>query len=265
MEKSCQFIDGRTNLTLTVPASAPNLNTGTMDPKLKYFVFDRKEFTLMALIVIVVGVLAFTVGVHYGKQYGLEAVEVQEPFQEPDKLKAQTEKLPHDRELDFGAHDAAKKAEVSIDKSLRDEVQLTGLRLQKHIPTSLPVAAKSKVIHGPQKAPDLSTSHQNLAKIELQGIAQDAINRNLPVGKYTLQVGKFDKVEDTRSSLRALESIGLKPVLRVSQLKGKLISFRLLHGGFSTTSEAEDAGKALLSQGKIDSFVVVNRPAEDED
>ncbi|MCM0607072.1 MAG: hypothetical protein KA715_13365 [Xanthomonadaceae bacterium] len=236
-----------------------------MDPKLKYFVFDRKEFTILSLIVLVVGVLAFTTGLHFGKQYAIAPAETQEPFAEPVALKPQVEKLPHDRDLDFGAHDAARKAEVSIDKSLQQEVTNTGLQLTKHIPTVLPVAAKSKTIHGPAKAPDLSKNNQEIARAELQGITQDAINRVLPAGKYTLQIAKFEKVDETRSSLRAMESIGLKPVLRVSQLKGKFTSFRLLHGGFPTTTAAEDAGKLLLSQGKIDSFVVVNRPAEDEE
>lgn len=237
-----------------------------MDPKLKYFVFDRKEFVLLTLILLVVGALAFTVGVHYGKQYAVEPTEVEEPFAEPAALKAQVEKLPHDRDLDFQAKDASKKAELSIEKSLQQEVVNTGLQLNKHIPTALPTAVKSKVVHGPAKAPlQQSKSPQTIAQDELHGITHEATKRVLPEGKYTLQIAKFEKVEETRSSLRAMESIGLKPVLRVSQLKGKFTSFRLLHGGFPTTTAAEDAGKQLLSQGKIDSFVVVNRPAEDEE
>ena len=237
-----------------------------MDPKLKYFVFDRKEFILLTLILLVVGVLAFTVGVHYGKQYAVETAEVEDPFAEPVALKPQVEKLPHDRDLDFQAKDASKKAELSIDKSLQQEVVNTGLQLNKHISTALPSAVKSQVVRGPAKpALQHSSNVQALAKTELQGITQDAIKRVLPEGKYTLQIAQFEKVEETRSSLRALESIGLKPVLRVTQLKGKFTSFRLLHGGFPTTSAAEDAGKQLLSQGKIDSFVVVNRPTEGEE
>lgn len=240
-----------------------------MNPKLKYFVFDRKEFAMITLIVLVVGALAFTTGVHYGKQYAVTTGEVHEPFQAPETLAQQPEKTPHERDLDFHTKDAARKAEVSIDKTLQQEVVRSGIQLDRPLAVRLPKETKFK------KAPRLAAADtgaltagkgaSGIAKEALEGITQEATLRDLPSGKYTLQIGTYQKVEDTRSQLRAFESIGLKPVLRVSQLKGNSGSFRLYHGGFSTTNEAEDAGKALLSQGKIDSFVVVNRPSDHED
>jgi len=233
-----------------------------MDPKLKYWVFDRKEGALLFLIIAVVGALAFTVGVHYGKQYALPSAHEKEPFEEPAALKTQTEKLPQERDLDFHAKDAARKAQVSIEKSLQEEVVRTGIKLEKPLAVDLPRSLKKpqpqkKIVIAVHHAPEPVQTAPEVAKQALQSITQDAMSRALPEGKYTLQIGVYQKMEDTRDQLKAFESLGIKPTLRVSKT-----SFRLYHGGFSTTNEAEDAGKALLNQGKIESFVVVNRPSD---
>lgn len=77
-----------------------------------------------------------------------------------------------------------------------------------------------------------------------------------PEGRFTLQIGSYPSIREAKDQVDSMEALGLQPVLRVAEIKGKGKWFRVYLGGFSSRDDAEKAGEGYRSQHVIDSFIV---------
>ena len=78
----------------------------------------------------------------------------------------------------------------------------------------------------------------------------------LPMGKFTLQVGSHQAVEEAKQQISELESKGLKPFLRPAEIHGKGKWYRVYVGGYDSKHAAEEAGVKFRGDHLIDSFVI---------
>lgn len=227
-----------------------------MEAKSRLFIYDRKEMSVLILLGIMVALFAFTLGVHLGKRVGPRGVVATAPEAKP--LQTQADEVPNRQVLTEQAKGTDHAVEETMNQETHDEVSRTGIKLDTPRQVDLPKAAKA------EQAPTTpAVSEVNITKTADESEKSvTAAKREAPEGKYTLQVGAFATLAETRDRIDALEALGLKPYMRSVDLKKKGKWFRVYLGGFGTKEEGDEAGSRYQAKHVIDSFLVVQAPSD---
>lgn len=205
--------------------------------KQKLFVYGRKEVLVLAGLGVWVAAFAFTLGVHLGKRVVPKAPSP--PGAEPTSASTLEDAAPNRQEIQEQAHALTEGIDETVAQELQEEVQREGLKLNKSRQVLLPGQAKSanggattlKAVHG-------KGGH---------AAASGAV--------FTLQVGSFPTLAEAEAEMKALETRGMKPFLKPSEVKGKTWH-RVYVGGYDTREQAQTAGKNYQEKQWIKSFIV---------
>jgi cell division septation protein DedD len=216
-----------------------------MEKKHHLFIYDRKELGVLVLLGVMVAVFAFTLGVHLGKRVGVggrlaPAPEATTAITSPDQL-------PNRQEFQEQSKAAQQAVDESLNQALHDEVARTGIKMDAPRQVELPEDPKGAGAASamPKKSKFLGT---------LQDIP--AAQRAAPQGRFTLQIGSHNVVDEAKDQVDAVEALGFKPFLRAAEIRGKGKWYRVYVGGFFSRTEAEKAGQRYKSQHAIDSYIV---------
>ncbi len=219
-----------------------------MDRKPRLLIYERKEFLLLVGLAVMVGVFAFTFGVHLGKRVPPKKQVIGEPsVPGVNRLEdASPSRLDLQEEVDA----AAGAAEVMADEALRDEVAKTGIQIDPTRQVELPRKTVA------QKTGEPVEADQEPAKVS--ALLAQALQRPAPAGQFTLQIAAFSVTEAAvvEKALRGWADSSLTPWIREVQIPGKGRWYRVYQGGFETRAEAEAAGSELKAAGRLAQFVV---------
>lgn len=234
-----------------------------MEKKQRFFIYDRKEVSLLVLLGLMVAIFAFTLGVHLGKRVGPKGQIVTEnrpgaPISEVH------EAVPSEKELQEKAKAKNPATDELLDQATHDEVTRTGIKLDETRQVDLPketrsvnagatteVADEEEKSPVPAKAENSAPTH---TKAQLSGAQSRAKHR------FVLQVGSYPAILVAQEKVHALEATGLKPTIHTAQVEGTT-RYRIFVGDFDTKAEAQKAGLLYQQQKKIESFIVA-RSAE---
>jgi cell division protein FtsN len=262
-------IQSDASLTLT-PLSRYDFGKGLgMSEKAKVFIYSRRELGVLLILGALIAFFAFTLGVHLGKDVG--GPVVLHPPSDPALVTPAEDQLAARQDLTEQGRVAPKIAEEVLDQSLQEEVKKQGVKLdvprQIDLPQSVKVEQHSAA-HAPIAATDASKEHakENSKEAAHEHTPPAAANqaydsetpglkRPAPEGVYTLQVGSFSAAQEANDQIEALDSLGLKPYLRIVTVRGKRWH-RVYLGGYASQTQADQAGARYLKQHLVESFVV---------
>lgn len=177
-----------------------------MEENNKVIVFEKKEIVLISLLVLVLIVASFTIGVKMGKRLSLDASGVSTEDKKTVELKSTVEE------------DAEKT--LSADAQLTDEEKLRKLMEE----------SKTKLSDELEK---FSSEESATAP------AATSTPANPMAGKYTIQLGSYNTVEEAKQFAEGFTVRGYSPIINEVKIEGKGTWFRVSLGAFDTVEAAK--------------------------
>lgn len=177
-----------------------------MEENNKVIIFEKKEIILISLLVVVLIVTSFTIGVKMGKRISLDTAGVTKEDKKTVELKSTVEE------------DADKT--LSTDAKLTDEEKLRKLMDE----------SKTK----------LSDELQKFSSEEKPAENQSTeAPKNPMAGKYTIQLGSYNTVEEAKQFAEGFTVRGYNPIINEVKIEGKGTWYRVSLGAFETVEAAK--------------------------
>lgn len=176
-----------------------------MEENNKVLVFEKKEIILISLLVVVLIVASFTIGVKMGKRISLDAVGVTEADKKEVELKSTVEE------------DAEKT--LSSDAQLTDEEKLKKLMDE----------SKNQLTEELEKF----SSEEKKTTTEAEPVSSPM------AGKYTIQLGSYNTVEEAKQFAEGFSVRGYSPIINEVKIAGKGTWYRVSLGAFDTVEAAK--------------------------
>lgn len=180
-----------------------------MEENNKVVIFEKKELVLISLLILVLIVTSFTIGVKMGKRISLDASGVTAEDKKTVELKSAVEE------------DAEKT--LSTDSQLTDEEKLKKLM------------DESKT----QLTEELEKFSSEEKKTDTSEAAPVATPANPMAGKYTIQLGSYNTVEEAKQFAEGFTVRGYNPLINEVTIAGKGTWYRVSLGVFDTVEAAK--------------------------
>ena len=181
-----------------------------MEENSKVVVFEKKEIALILLFVVVLIITSFTLGIRLGKKLGPQVTTLT-PNEKSFELKSP---LEEDAEVSV-----IKENELSDEEKLKRLMDESKSRLNDELnkfreDTPAPRGADSSVEEVPTDNP--------------------------MAGKFTIQLGSYNTVEEARQFAEGFTVRGYSPILNEVVIPGKGKWYRVSLGLFDSTEEAKN-------------------------
>jgi septal ring-binding cell division protein DamX len=180
-----------------------------MEENNKVIIFEKKEIVLISLLVVILIVTSFTIGVKMGKKISLDSAGVTADDRKTVELKSTVEE------------DAEKI--LSTDAQLTDEEKLRKLMEE----------SKTKLADELQKFSTEETA------ASAQATAGAGPAKNPMAGKYTIQLGSYNTVDEAKQFAEGFTVRGYNPIINEVKIEGKGTWFRVSLGVFDTVEGAK--------------------------
>lgn len=175
-----------------------------MEENNKVMVFEKKEIILISLLVVVLIVASFTIGVKMGKRISLDTAGVTDADKKEVELKSAVEE------------DAEKT--LSTDAQLTDEEKLKKLM--------------------DESKNQLTEELEKFSSEEKKTTAAAPV-ANPMAGKYTIQLGSYNTVEEAKQFAEGFTVRGYNPIINEVKIEGKGTWYRVSLGAFETVEAAK--------------------------
>ncbi len=187
-----------------------------MEESNKVIVFEKKEIIIILLFVIILIITSFTLGIRLGKKISLGDATIVEPAAKAVELKSTTEE------------DVEKT--VSEDAKLTDEEKL-----------------KKLMNESKERLSDELTKFSSEEKPAEGASDVKAASSTTMTGKYTIQLGSYNTVDEARQFAEGFTVRGYNPIINEVKIQGKGNWYRVSLGLFNTVEEAKTYIKAEQS------------------
>lgn len=179
-----------------------------MEENSKVVVFEKKEIALILLFVMVLIVTSFTLGIRLGKKLGPQMSSLP-TSEKPLELKSSLEE----------------DAEVSVIKEseLSDEEKLKRLMDE----------SKSRLND------ELNKFKEDTQAPRAEATPTPSNTTNPMAGKFTIQLGSYNSVEEARAFAEGFTVRGYSPIINEVNIAGKGKWYRVSLGLFDTPEEAK--------------------------
>jgi cell division protein FtsN len=179
-----------------------------MEENNKVIVFEKKEIILIFLLILILIVTSFTIGVRLGKKISLDAAGVKPQDVKAVELKSSVEE---DAEKtiaeDSDVPDEEKLKKLMDESKARLSDELDKFSQDDEVNTSVPVA--------------------------------EAKTSNTMAGKYTIQLGSYNKLDEAKLFAEGFTVRGYNPIINEVKISGKGVWYRVSLGLFNTVEEAK--------------------------
>lgn len=182
-----------------------------MEENNKVIIFEKKEIILILIFVVVLIITSFTLGIRLGKKLALNESGIKEEDVKAVELKSTAEE------------DA--EATISEDAKLTDEEKLKKLMDE----------SKNRLTNELDKF-----STDDKAPMSTEG----ADNKSPMSGKYTIQLGSYNTVDEAKQFAEGFTVRGYSPIINEVKIEGKGTWYRVSLGIFNSVDEA----KAYIKQ-----------------
>lgn len=204
----------------------------SMQDNAKVFVFEKKEIFLIFMFVGIMSVTCFTLGVNLGKKLALEKSGITPQDINTVDMKSTTEE----------SVDATLKTEdVSDEAKLKEMLESSKEKLNQEL-KEFAAEEKPVVEEKPKEEPVGTVANpQNVVT-----------SGNAYVGKYTIQLGSYNSMEDAKQFAEGFTVRGYNPIINEVVIPEKGTWYRVSLGIFDTVAAAKDYIKqeATLFQGQ---------------
>jgi septal ring-binding cell division protein DamX len=180
-----------------------------MEENNKVIIFEKKEIILILIFVVVLIITSFTLGIRLGKKLALDESGIKKEDVKTVELKSTAEE------------DAEKI--ISEDEKLTDDEKLKKLMDE----------SKTR----------LSDELEKFSSEEKPAATESVTSPSMD-GKYTIQLGSYNTVEEAKQFAEGFTVRGYSPIVNEVKIEGKGTWFRVSLGLFNTVEEA----KAYIKQ-----------------
>jgi cell division protein FtsN len=211
--------------------------------KSKLVLFNKKEITLILVFVIVVAITSFTLGVKIGKKYSFQqhgyTASDQHLINRPKAMDLQsaTEEKVHkviNKESETPSTETKQKAIIN-DTYEKLKKEFSKLDEEQ---TSAPKAnVNKKRVETKIAEPPADQNILDIVKKSKDTLIEE--NRDQYVGKYTIQLGSHQNLEEAEKFADGFKVRGYNPIINEVDIKNRGIWYRVSLGVFSTVSEAK--------------------------
>lgn len=201
---------------------------------------------LFVLLGIMIAFFTFTLGIHLGKRVATRSMQDIQAGSHasvptlPDEIPGRVELTEQGKGIDS-------VADEELNQSLHKEVAKTGVKLDAARQVELP----EETAHEGKPAAATSPGKEETLP---------ALDRPIPHGSFTIQVGSYETLADTQPTLTSLEALKLGPFVRSVYLENIGRRYRVYVGGYATPEGATDAAKRYVKRQIIKDYVVAKMP-----
>ena len=179
-----------------------------MEENNKVVIFEKKELVLISLLILVLILTSFTIGVKMGKRISLDTAGVTMEDKKEVELKSAVEE--------------------DVEKTLSTDAQLTDEEKLKKLMDE----SKTKLSDELQK---FSTDE----KATTANNSTPVTPANPMAGKYTIQLGSYNTVEEAKQFAEGFTIRGYNPIINEVKIEGKGTWYRVSLGAFETVESAK--------------------------
>lgn len=179
-----------------------------MEENNKVVVFEKKEIIIVLTFVVVLIVTSFTLGIRLGKKMAHTESDIR-----PEDVKAVELKSTVEEDAE---------ATVSQDSKLTDEEKLKKLMDESKLRLNDELEKFSSE-SAPQSQPQ----------------ASEAAPKSSSVGKYTIQLGSYNTMEEAKQFAEGFTVRGYSPIINEVKIEGKGNWYRVSLGLFDTVEAAK--------------------------
>lgn len=187
-----------------------------MEENNKVIIFEKKEIVIILIFVIVMIITSFTLGIRLGKKLSDQSPKpLASPVVQEIGQNGQDIELKSDLEEDA-------ETTIQADASLSDEERLKKLmdESQSRLKDELDNFKKDEMpVPQPAPAPTSQVA--------------------LPTGKFTVQVGSYQTLDEAKQFAEGFTVRGYNPIITNTTITGKGTWYRVSLGSFATKKEAE--------------------------
>jgi cell division protein FtsN len=212
-----------------------------MEENNSVFVFDKKEVILTLVFIVVLAATSFTLGVRMGMKWkwdeaGIEASDVKTiKLRSTREEEANTELNDDEASKPIG-DDSYQKLKEEFSK-LDAETKVMGLEKPAEIDTNTSEIEKNR----PKTSNDLIDSYDLANQAKPSDMDNKlSYDKSQYIGKYTIQVGAYNNVQDAKDFAAGFEVRGYTPVIHEVELSNKGTWYRVSIGLFETKKEAQN-------------------------
>ncbi len=181
-----------------------------MEENNKVVIFEKKELVLISLLVVVLIATSFTIGVKMGKKISLDAAGVTVEDKKNLELKSTVEE---DAEKTLSS-----EAQLTDEEKLRKLMEESKTKLADELEKFSSEDSKATVPANQSTAPSQSNSMS---------------------GKYTIQLGSYNTVEEAKQFAEGFTVRGYNPIINEVKIEGKGTWYRVSLGAFETVEGAK--------------------------
>jgi cell division protein FtsN len=184
-----------------------------MEENNKVIVFEKKEIILILIFMVVLLITAFTLGIRLGKKISMTESGIKVEDVKAVELKSTSEE---DAEATM-SQDAQMTDEEKLKKLMDESKTRLGDELEKFSTEEKPSTDKAVTPVTP---------------------AADG-NQSTAVGRYTIQLGSYNTVEEAKQFAEGFTVRGYSPIINEVKIPGKGNWYRVSLGMFNTVEEAK--------------------------
>ncbi|MBL7666228.1 MAG: SPOR domain-containing protein [Bacteriovoracaceae bacterium] len=205
-----------------------------MEDKSGLVVFDRKEVILIFLFMVVLTITSFTLGIKLGKKFALEMGEYTEEDVQNIELKSKKEEYV-DKIVEENSNEAitdeTKNEKITADtfNRLKEEFQQLD---SGETASATPTETKDE--------PDLDADDTVESSSVVDENATQATSPTNLVGKFTIQLGSYQTIEDAQKFAEGFTARGYNPIINEVSVNTKGVWYRVSLGIFATMTEAKE-------------------------
>lgn len=207
-----------------------------MDENTKLYVFSRKEVALIFLFLLLVALTSFVLGVRVGKDFAFKNSTLkQSDREEVELLSGQEEKV----------NKVVKEVKEDIEKPLDQEMIKERLETLIKEETNKTAEERKEQIKAQNKANEEQNAvveeKKEEVKVEEEKEPLSTDNeQNVYSGKYTIQLGSHQNIEDAKAFAEGFRVRGYNPIINEVELPNRGVWYRVSLGTFDSVTDAKN-------------------------
>jgi cell division septation protein DedD len=202
-----------------------------MEDNSKLFVFEKKEVALIFLFIVIISITAFTLGVRVGKKLVQEKVGITQADIKTIELKSPKEEYVDEV---ITTSDPDEQGVVQDEHLEKIDQALKELKKSDFTPESV---VEENMVTSPN---DVLDEVDEPVVTPTTTRASTVESLNVLKGKFTVQLGSYDNVEDATNFAEGFVARGYDPIINQVQIPGKGTWFRVSLGTFDTITQAKE-------------------------
>jgi septal ring-binding cell division protein DamX len=190
-----------------------------MEENNKVIVFEKKEIIIVLIFVMVLIITSFTLGIRLGKKLSMTEAGVKDEDVKTVELKSTDEE--------------------DVEKTVREDSLLTDEEKLKKLMDESKMRLSDEL--------EKFSSEETVAKPAAKSEAVASSNKNSMIGKYTIQLGSYNTVEEAQQFAEGFTVRGYSPIINEVKIKDKGKWYRVSLGLFDSVEEAKNYIKSEQS------------------